>query len=1209
MTEPKFEVNVSHFNIAIDVVQSCIDFNSFIDHLKLNYKNKVLVINALDYQEKESSKSRPSHSRSSSRSKQSSSSSSMVKGIKTKIDQEVTRMIDQVKKQIAAERKARETKGRRPSAKQISSTSDISSLNKASIYVIILNFPYVPQQLKSLTRHGVEITAFVSICPENPVPTKFEHKPSEKNSKESKKKTIPGQEFDFTNCPNCYPPARWLSLYETSPAGIPFVEIKAGPDNESTFKVLEDCLDRVERAREEFSECFKDYNFISIPYASTNVDTTAYNNYLSEYYGDFTNAMYYQLKQFNFKTVAKKKKLKGPALYKDIINRKQIEANRKVSYIDQSRGIDPLIEYTIPPSTLSLLGNFHLASFTEDNSRAASAILGFITNPTNFFCYCAAKFDQIVISINKQRGFGLPASYYDLQNWNYAIEHKNIFYELSNLFRTCSHIEILPDPDAKLMFILGLAPIQKTLSQAVSSQYFPPSINGISEWVNTIFETPDVPEKKQKSKITPASILRENGDVTSLLSSFQEKLKRHKNIYRLPLQTSTHGEFYSTYAFNAGLKIDIERNVVNGAPTFGALISLGQVLNIRVTHDSIILIPYEEITFTLTFDGKMTITFYEQSIYYDRENIVTKSTGESPCIITREGDFITVEKSCNLILYSDGSTFKEHKKGEWLYCDSEGKSYIQTKEKFVPSDMLYSQISNVASGTTKCIRPDELDYVIGANEERRILLSSEILIEQTSENITYEIPSFPVIVNDKNSFVIEIHKFLITILNGIEIKCDDYSVNTESNGFNIKYRDNEVYIKKDRIEIKSGTSLFVADSNGVEKLGKMVDELPQKKKLEVVETKWGKGLPVKDILLEPQQIELTGIFKPRYIVVRSDFSATEFTRKDSITKSDEYTIVRDQVRHPSGDPCNVVIVNHPTEYPEIYVELDGLAKPNRVNIMKGLQIPKKARQVKSPKKQEKQEDYVQIANSKLEEYLDISKGFQKTIQQTLEWSYREYKESLKPKVENKEPPPPPPVQTPSPDLLVMQYNRYMPKIDVGLLNYWKMHESDFGYPIFGELKSPRPVSARRHLNDPPRFFSDYKEDSPYDETQVTRMENRKEYNNIDQKQEESIDQWPKTLTPSSLEIDFGNVTPGEGLSKFINILNTSGHPLHYSVTIPTSNVFYVKMPQGTIFPGLRKRIYVYVYESAPEGNHNLNAIIRTKIGRYEVKLHANIISE
>ncbi|KAK8841315.1 hypothetical protein M9Y10_027518 [Tritrichomonas musculus] len=669
----------------------------------------------------------------------------------------------------------------------------------------------------------------------------------------------------------------------------------------------------------------------------------------------------------------------------------------------------------------------------------------------------------------------------------------------------------------------------------------------------------------------------------SLNDRFQN---RENSIYKLPMYLTNSEEFTTPYFFEkSNMYVHIIRNCVHGQMTFNFKAFINKTFQLFSSQNSISILPVENICFYFTFPFTVTIFFYQQSICYDSSKLILKTAGETPIVVTKSGDLMFMkDQNTPLIVKKDGTIGQMLQKGKWTYVNKDGETYKprfhKKKGKMVNSkvDLPHSSFYDGSKGIKTMIRPDGFEYVISKKGKRQIIFKNEIIVVQDdSKSISYDIPSFPMIEhNEENeSLSFEIDKFKCVFKEKTaEIQCDEFSVVYKEGSILLKYNavisailpsqppptsppqpsqppkssqnqtvadsnseaivnnvNCEVYITPSSVELKSGEKdVLFASRDGTEKKGELLipDENgnegspSKKKKIEYIETHWGKLVPIKETYTEVQQMELHKIFSPRFFVVRSDLSATQYFRPD-VFNLEGYREYRKTILHPAGDSVNIVTYHQEEQLPFLFIENKTLTKIDRVNLLKSVHIPKPPKKknnqhepktaqtdnirrpctaIDLPKEQpplgiQKVTNSMQplnknflsafiidnvqnhdspdaVLNTAYESHSkmnEIARRFQLLLTRALARAQDTYIDDIMP------PPPPPkevlrvPPQTPIPRLLDMQHNLYdLTAAGRYNANYWKCNESEFGFPIDETHKAEQPLSPRTKLHDPPRLF-------------------------------------------------------------------------------------------------------------------------------------------
>lgn len=1198
------DVIVNSFIATIDVVQNSVDLNLFIDYCKTNMKKEIVFINAQDFAEsiRVSSKidAKGGH-----RSRH-DAYRSVVKGIKTKIDTEKAKMLETKKKWANALEKQRATLASGKSSKSRSKTS-VSEFfthffdNKVDILFIILNSPYLPAQLNYLIKEGIKIDSFFAFVPaegakEIPYVSKRtveSTEPTTKKASIAKKTSILGSEYDYSANPNVYPPARWLAIKPTAPPSIAFIETPAQEETESLFKELEDQIVKLVKASEQFREFENGKNFIILPSVEPKIDLTELVEYLIDHPGDYINAILYRLQKHNWSTSMTPPQNGPKVLYNSIFKDNTDDTGRKVVYYEHQHQIEAFYYPKDNHVVLDLLYNIKKWKLNEDCLLAFNAISNFIMNPDAFHAYAGQKFDLMVQMINKKYMFGLPLAFYDWQKWSFSVPIENVCDTLVEAIHDCLIIESILEQATGILWLLVMKPITRVMGQYFKTYQMPNTMNDITEWINNIFGQ-ELPLKKSRQPPTPANIVKNNMDHSILFPPFVQRFENSDgNIYKLPISVMNHFKFYVPYLFDTGLNVQLAHDMDQLNHSLSLHVMYKDIFEILRTPDSITFIPVDSLKLYITQDPyTINLFFNEQSITYDGNMLNLKTTGDfGTILISDDGSLIkTHKKGLPIIIKPDGTIGQQISEKEWIYTDSSGEQMLKKGKSMKPTNAKHTQITDAATGITTIIRPDGFEYYINPDGSRKIIFEIDFTIEQSETEITYDIPTYPIIHKNGSKMNLLIDRYNI-LIDGSNYKfsCDEFSIEVDKGFTHLYSKAVEYYCDEVGNQFRSNDDILVADSTGVECLGKTGQEIPNKKKIEVIDSKWGKFVPIKTTLTENQNVELHKIFVPRFFAIRSDLSATEFCRPDTIDK-EGVTTIENQIPHPTGCPMNIISFHHPEKHPQIYVQNNALSKPERINLLKNLHIPKPAK--KSSKKESKNTfSSIQLETLAVHDcILDNNSIFFKTLSLYLEKTHEQYLYDLLPP----EPIPDPvliiPPETPKPRLLEMQHQIYEKPIkkpgDEKDMNYWKSRDSSFAYPLKEDHRPETPLSARIALRDPPRFFKPEKArpiivDEDEDDKKMTktcRSPQRTFRRSARPKTAACQPRRPLTALHTKKQvINFGNVKVGDKVVEYVIMKNNGKNPLHFHYSPLDSNELTILTPPGVISPGLSVQIKVELY--------------------------------
>lgn len=1217
------EVTINPFFLTIDIVDKAIDYNSFLDYLKSEHKKDVIIVNGLDYADVSRGNSKQGSR--SSRMGQYDSTISVVKGMKAKITQDIAKLLDTKKKQLAQIEKAKNSSHK---SKTKFVPEPVKYDGKIDAIFFIINFPYLPHQLSAMTDNEIGIDAFITIKPDHDFkPGAFHSNYQIKSSGKAnqKKPTILGSELDFQLNPNAYPPPRIQTLKHSSPCDVTFVEITAGENCEQTFQLIEEEIMKILDLQKEFSVFSESHTFSGIPRLYHSPDLFVFHDYLSFHPNDFINALYFQLKEGHWNVIESPPPISKSEQYDKVFNRQTDHVYRNVISIDQKDPPDPVFEKLMQMTTEY---TWKLTQWKADESNyfTISEILNFIAKPTNLYAYAGSKFDLLFSSANKKYQLGLPLSFFDFSQWNMYIEYQNISEELLFAFHDAACIETFLDAQSGILWVLVMKPIPKTMGTVLSNEYMPLCIENITDYLNHVFSQKgnEANVKKSRNPPTPAQIVKDKLDISLIMPSIESKIENSKNCYELPVTVFKSKAFVSPYLFENGLFVQIHRDVIFERPTFSYQFYYKNIIDCKSNSDSVVFCPIEGIRLLYEFGQSLTVFFNEQTICFDGQNLHIISTNEKNLVITKSGSLIFTNKNdIKVIVYSNGSISRLID-NKWIAIDKNGKSLDGI-------DRQHSEIIDERTQSRHMVRPDNIEYTIMKDGKRQIIVDLDTSIEQTSNEITFILPGFPIIHWDRQGFKFDIDcfKFEIDFIDDEFLsvtKTSQYTIRTDQKSVLFNTNGCEAYLTKNacQFNIPATGEYLIADKSGTEKICNLAtEEQKGKKKVEYIESKWGTLIPIKETIQEPQQLKLHQLFLPRFFGIRRNLSGFEFIREDSI-KTDGLTLKKSHINDMYGNRVDLVSFHEPHMMPSLYMVFEGLSKPNRALILKDLHIPKAPPANKKTKIVDLQpfqtkEHLIQKAEDIYLTYLDNCSTFCKQLDKTLESLHEEYLKSL-------EPPPPPeeriifmPPSTPPPRILNMIYQLHDSNTNECNLSYWNSPESDFSYPLEFPKVLEREFSPRLALFDPPRAFQQQNERITPRETDdafVTQSEpsvrSGKTIKNEDDNANNifSSKTWKLNTVHSKHDsINFGDVLENHRKFASLKIQNISKKPLHYAFDLSedTHSIRICSIP-GVIFPGLQTTIKVELMPSNP-GVINDSFIFRTRDFDLKIPVTANVIAD
>ena len=1183
-------ITIKPFFVTLDVIGNCIDLQVIFDYIRINYKKEVVVLNANDYIENSGR-----HSSKGDRSGKirQDNSTNVARGLKIKIDNDYSKQVDNKRKflQAVEKYKASLASGKLNKKQQKHAEDLIPKFDgKIDVIYIILNYPYLPKQLNALFAGGLHIDAFIGfthpdgpiICSEEIIKTGR----SDSRRANAKKSLVFGADLDYTNNPTAYPPKRWQALQPTAPVSVSFVEVPIGKNAETTFNNMVQAILRIDDAKEEFSKFVEGRIFQNIRVSQHENDFTPFNDFLEENPTSFVDAIFYQLRTGHWKSIPPPQPPTALDQYKQTFKNNIEDTDRRVIIFPPKDPPDLIFKPRVTPAVYEYLYPLLQWEINKEKSYECAEWSNALDNLQIFYAYAGQKFDTIFARANKEHKFGLPSSFFDWQQWSYSVEHSNICDVLADAVQEAGYIDTIFDDTVGVLYIMTMRPIPRTIGSFVPQIYMPLTMQSAKDWMDDMHYAPEVEIIKSRTPITPSTIARKEQDIYQLLPSLQHRFEqRDEIVYRLPINQTNSEEFVTPYFFESKMYVQIIRNCMAGNMNFYFKAFINNNFTLFSSENSISIRPAENIVFMITFPFSMTIFFNQQSMCFNNNRLTLQSQKETPIVITSNGD-ILFEKTPTipLIVKRDGTIGQMLKKNVWTYVDKNGEAYDYEDGQVTKKNLHSAKVIDPSTREIKVIRPDDVEYAITSKGERRILFRNEISIFQNPDSIEYDIPNFPMIKWEENILKADIDKFLVEFRPNdeslvVKIQCDEFMVEANKDFILIKHgynansssispnqsestsELNEIYINSNTVEFKNGKNILYASSNGVERKGELLeDEPPKKKKIDLIEGYFGKIAPIKEVLTEAQHCELHKIFPPKFFAIRSNLTGAQFFRKD-ILNLDGFKSYTRAVQHPNNSKVEVVSFHKEETPPYIFIKNKPLNKLERINLLKTVHVQKPSRKKQNDDSSLLEQAYYE-ALEKHDNLLNDATSFDVLLSKALVRAQEQYIDEITPL------PPPPeeiliiPPPTPNPRLLNMQHNLYDKNDD----NYWKSNESEFGYPLDEPHKSPKIISPRTQLCDPPRFFSPksqiYHEIKVQNDSFVTQK-----MSSIIYPEQKTIAR-PKSATLSRNIIRFGEIHVGEKKVAQIMIKNTGIKPLRYNFSqIPTKNLRILTVP-GMITPGL-----------------------------------------
>lgn len=1216
MAQPPPEITITPFYIALDICNECFDVTAFSEYARTANRKEIIILNAEDHleQAKVSIKTPPSEI-----------SAHVARNLKVRIDSELQKALDAKKRLVAALEKQRQAiahaqaKGKHARVPEPAPQEDPRFDGKIDVLFLITDFGFTPSQLSLLSELDIPISAFLALVPNGITVNRYEPPPREQqegktsgkstsSGKSSGKRTdrrpepikIPGSALSSRNNPTVYPPARWDALRPGSAPSTPFREVIVGENQEATWVAIEKEVVKIIRAIEQFKSMPK--KFITIPVRGIENETTDFMSYVSDHPGDYVNGLWHQLSLSGMETAPPKPPKATADEYNDLFDDFVCMSTRTAIAQPQESPREQYVDVSIPPALHQPL--YELIKFKphEDNAEMVEITAKFLTSPRNFNAYAGMKFDQLVTLMNKKYQLNLPTAFFDWQQWMLSCESATGGDVLLEALTEAGVYESVFDDTVGILWILAMMPIPRTTGTSTAKVTAPVTIEGISEWMDRLMDLPTPSgEKKQKLPSNPAVLMRQEASPGQLLKPLEERFDAAESVYRLPVEICECGAFQTPYFLDCGVHIEIDRDIISGQNQFGYSVSVQEAFRVESGHGSILLQPKKDLRIRYTADPfTVTISFEDRVMYYSGGDLVMKACDQSAVVVTKNGDLIQNRGGEPVVVHHDGTI--SHCKGESVErIDKDG---ITTVNGDI-IDRPHSKTVDLNTGITSVIRPDDIEYKITKDGTRKIILEADTEVEQTETSVVIDVPRYPIITSKDSIISFRLDAFSITMDgNKVNVECTNFTATYTDENMRLQCKDCQMVLTSKSCEVNSGDQVLISTSDGIESMGTIFEPGNTKKRVETIDTSFGKIVGNKEQNPEPVIAARHKVFPPRFFGVRKDLSVIEFLRHDILPEMVEK---KTSVEHPSGETVQLLTRHLPQEAPFVYLENEPQSKPARSALIKSVRPPK-ARPQRATKGKPVEVRLPPPASESIDAYLASVTAFSTLMNDTLATNQAKYLEEITPV-----PPPPPevlklPPQTPIPRLQTMQYDKYEGPVDPKNTNYWRSHESDFGFPLHEPRVLPRPLSPRTQLFDPPRFAKEDKHgpapehsrDTPSGASFITEPTVPMRYRDT------PTDEWRTFLRTTVNGIDFGTVQADTESTASITITNAFRTPIHFAISQPDHEYLRTVTLPGVVYPGLKTTIKVALAKAPPQTIDTF-VMFRCKFFEMEIPVTAKIV--
>jgi hypothetical protein len=1067
---------------------------------------------------------------------------------------------------------------------------------------VILNFPYLPHQLRLLRKSNIDVS-FLSIIPDGPItPAAYERHDSA--TKVPQKKPILGNELDFTQNPSAYPPARWQAIIAQAPASVAFNEVRGDEMFEKLFRNIELEVVRIHRAQSVFSEFLDKVSIRRVPSVAPNVNLVLYRNYVADHPTDDDAPLYAQLAPNHFRTVAPDPPPSEADQYAEAMQAVANDCQRPVVSVRAKEIADPVFSPRLVADVAFRNLAYPLTRYkiSQQNALDVRAVSEFISSPVNFYAYAGQRFDAMVTAANKKYQLGLPMSFFDFQHWNWQREIPAPAVMVPDMLNDARLVETFLDGKAAILWLLIMKPIPRTMGSFMTFGDVPFCIENITEFMAQILENPSANEKRPRNPPTPAQIVHDSLDFGLIVPSLEQKMASAHTCYKMSSSTCQNWEFVTPYFFEPHFHLNIVRTFENAHIDFGYHFYYTDMFTLVSTGDTFLLTPFEGFRFLVEFGKAATLIFDERSIRCDESNMTIGSGSDCPIIITRAGDLIFQTGKKYLICHGNGAISK-YEKGEWTTIDSKGRTVQGSSRR--GSSIHF----NPATGATKLVRPDDIEYEILPGGKRRIHVDPDFVVEHNNEDgIVIELPDFPEITVKDREFLIEIESFTVVFgqNQSLKITYPSYSFDIQKEIAQATFERCEVRFTPTQCQVKCGETLFFSDKNGNEKVGTLAAELPPgKKKIQFLETFWGPLLPAKETLQEFQQLSLHQSFAPHFIGIRADLSAFEFLRPDSLDTS-EFESMTTMIPVPNAEPIELISFHHLTQPPIACLQFEKMTKIVRSNLLKNLHVPKPAK--KKPL-EEAECDTVESAELTVNNAISGRATVMNFVERAVAQAQEAFDEAHLEPQPIPEPPLKIPPHTPMPRVLKTAHWRTREATN---MNYWLSPESEFAYADASRSGRSNGLSPRTLLFDPPRFFKQNKDNIELIQKQESFVTQESKFvprgatpkRRLKGTGQPESERWIALLGVAVM--DFGDVPLGETRIGSMAILNIGRRPLHFILSQLTCPGLSLLTLPGVIYSGLSLTIKVKL-EAVVEGLIIDSLSLRTGMFERGISVVANIV--
>ncbi|EAY12627.1 hypothetical protein TVAG_074550 [Trichomonas vaginalis G3] len=1196
------DVTISSFIISLDIVHPNFDILTFSDFLKTNYKKDLIVINATDFIDPTGGRSSRSDARGEKKPKP-DNSITIARGIKSKIDAEISKLIDSKKRHIAQQEKA---KGKDPKKSKHTSEQQILFGGQIEVVFCIISFPYTPLQLKALEESGIDIGAFIALRSQVITSQLSEamvhHKSNDKSARATAKRSlIEGADMDSTVNVGVFPPLRWAQLKPNAKTDLVFDSLITGDTHEEAFEVLQKEIGKIIRGRNQFHETFENRVFKFIPPAQLNLNLEKFKYFLKMSPGNIYDAIYYYIFNNGQNDPPPVISTTTPAdpynnMFKNLLKdiSRQFVANPKRD--DDEDFTNPIVTYPSIPSIFDTVYSLINWEPIEDRGLAERAVFKFYQDQDQYYCAAGHHLETLAVKANKQYMLGLPSAFYDWQNWCYFKEHVDCMDFLEEAIQNSLIVTSTLEESVGILWILTMAPVSKQIGFTKKELYCPMVIDGISEWLENVFEQKEVQEKKSRVSEKIADQIRHN-KINSILPPIQQRLSNEKDpIYLLPCSHSENISLSTPYLFIKGLKVVVNRDIYYSQPSFVVNTYFNQDLS--ATTDCKTTNVYDgELKMMFGPSNEMTVFMDNYSIRMTEEKVVLSMINKPNILINNKGEIVFNYENTKYVVTPQGTIGKQTEDG-WLWTEKNGMTYVyKNGQKLVCNNDRIQEIYNYYTKIKKYVRRDNLDVEEHDDGTIVVTFSTDFILRFSKNQNYYQLPGFPDITVKNEGFSFSVQGINFSASKNSFTGCSEKFTATLNQGsVNIKCGETVENIANDVVQAKCGDEILYTSSEGLERFGFVPSpEEPVNKKLEVVSTLWGNIVPFKDVQNDQRLLDLHKMFCPRFFAVRPDFSATEFIHKSQIPLGEEnnFRVYEEEEKISADLSLDVVSLHKKDKIPLFFYKTNIPDKQARFGILKTLTIPKpkpqKPSSSRKPKKNEVIEDPADILDSAETErmiFTENRKRMSTLMEQIITQREERFLLEINPPEPEPEEPLPQPPETPSPAILIAQMQKFTEKPSKSdKFDFWSSPEALYAKPEDPNKIKPRVQEPRMHMHDlvTPEIKPDIDEPPKIEQTSPKTPEKVKMAAPLPRTSPST----PQTSTrmyrtevsrpqtaSGSHSADFMTMHIGDTGLQIVKIQNTSNEQMKYSFSQPTHPDITILTVPGVLAAGLTLTIKI-----------------------------------